>query len=428
MRETPVSRNNNLMPTRHVHLVAILLVTCLSCASKESAKGQQDSVPPDRPRARNTSPPSQALGIQPVSVTLGLGDTVRLVVLPPTGRGSVRLADVGWSSSNKGIATVSESGLVTAIAPGLAGISVHRDNQVAIARIIVAGSPSTGFPSRTAKSPSSPRTSIPTTDVLPSAAATIAAASSTERNREAGPHEPPGFRKVTSRGFNFRANDQNAVKEAEGWNPRAEWRSGGLSIVEDPSAPVSPPRVAQIKYRKGMVGGIGPVKMAIPLPEKPRSVYASTAVKLSPDFYGHPSGVNKLNFFFMANDAPTAYFSAQGQGNGPLIPQLRLQGTNERPTARNLRPNVSRGARLSRNVWHRLEFLLVANTPGLPNGEAHVWLDGEKIIDYRNINYLEVGETPFTAVSITSIWGGGAKARVPHDMHAWWDHAYVSTR
>ena len=177
-----------------------------------------------------------------------------------------------------------------------------------------------------------------------------------------------------------------------------------------------------------MLGGAGTAGMGVVLPGSPGSVYSSMIVAMSSNFYGHDSGVNKLNFFYMDGGKAKVYFSAQGQGMGPLQPQIRLQGIAEQPVSRNLSPNLLPGATMTRGVWHRVEFLLVANTPGLANGEAHVWLNGVKIMQHNNISYLAPGESAFDKASITSIWGGGTNVSVPYDMFTWWDHAYVSVK
>ncbi|MBC7791066.1 MAG: Ig-like domain-containing protein [Anaerolineae bacterium] len=400
-------------------MIGAMLAICLSCAPEHAAAKASRS-----PTQRQTPQLSGAFSIQPSAASVTQGDSILLVATFERDSSQRTAQTVAWKSSNTSIATVSASGLVTAIAPGLAGISAHRDGKIAVARIVVTSSGPAASDLGSVKSvprdTSRPKSSSP--------------GASTDNSRlrlseHGGANEPGGFRRISSRPFNSKAARKNDITNAEGWRADAEFRDRGLSIIDDRTAPVSPPSVAQIRYEKGMVGGIAPAGMNVPLPEKPRSVYVKTAMKLSSNFYGHPaSGVNKLNFFYLANNTASAYFSAQGQGNGALTPQLRLQSINTRPSARNLTPNVRRGAKLARGVWHKLEFLLIVNTPGYPNGEAHVWLNGDKIIDYRDINYIAVGETAFDAISVTSIWGGGPNVRVPHDMYAWWDHVYVSTR
>lgn len=168
--------------------------------------------------------------------------------------------------------------------------------------------------------------------------------------------------------------------------------------------------------------------MGVALPGKPRSLYVSSVMALSSNFYGHPSGVNKLHFFNMANNTSSGYFSAQGQGMGPLQPQVRLQGIADPLVSINLVPNLMPGVALTRGIWHRLEFLLVVNTAGQADGQAHMWLDGVKILQRNDIMYLAPGETAFDETTITSIWGGGNTVNVPHDMYTWWDHMYVSIK
>ncbi|MGI9077188.1 MAG: Ig-like domain-containing protein [Gemmatimonadaceae bacterium] len=360
-----------------------------------------DATSPTHPRER-PSLGINAAGTTRVTVDPGFtamhaGDTLRVHATVVDGTGApLTSQSVTWITNNSSVATVTTLGTVRAVAVGTAMIFARRNGaeDTTVVNVYLAGvgiRPLPGYVTRVG----------------------------------AGRNEPLGFIAISDRPFKSRAISRTDDAAAEWWNANAEWNAAQLSIVSDVTAPISPSSVAQIRYPAGMQDGIGPAGMSLRLPNN-RAISMATAVRISANFYGHPSGVNKLNYFYMAAGKPKIYFSAQGQGMGALQPQIRLQGIAEQPVSRNLPLNLMPGATITRGVWHRIEFLLVANTPGQPNGEAHMWLNGTKILDSRTITYLAPGEKPFDTVSITSIWGGASTANVPYDMYAWWDHAYVS--
>ncbi|MBC7790642.1 MAG: Ig-like domain-containing protein [Anaerolineae bacterium] len=354
--------------------------------------------PLERPSLGYNAAGTTRVTVDPGTVARHPGDTVRIKVEVTNNTGTLLPSqNVTWVTSNPTVATVSALGTIRAHGVGTTTVFARRDGAEDTVTVNVF-LPGVGI------------------RPLPGHFTRVGA----------GRNEPAGYTAVADRPFKTRAFTRTDFAAAEWWEANTEYNRSQLSIVSDLTGPISPGTVAQIRYPTGMVGGTAPVGIGLLLQPNPSAVYMSTAVRISSNFYGHPtSGVNKLAFFYMANNTTSAYFSAQGLGMGPLQPQLRLQSVPQ--VALNLGPNLLPGVTLARGVWHKLEFLLVANTSGQPNGQAHLWLNGTKIMDHRNIIYLAAGETAFNAVSITSIWGGGNTVKVPYDMYTWWDHAYVST-
>ena len=89
-----------------------------------------------------TAVPAAAIVIAPSAVTLTKGDTSRFTATVRDASGSV-LANraVTWSSSNPTIATVSSSGLVTAVAAGTATVTARSDAVSATAAVSIAAPP-----------------------------------------------------------------------------------------------------------------------------------------------------------------------------------------------------------------------------------------------------------------------------------------------
>jgi hypothetical protein len=243
----------------------------------------------------------------------------------------------------------------------------------------------------------------------------------------AGPNEPAGFTPYTDRYFN--------EMPEPGWGAQAQPDvPGGLEmmpiVVQDPSAPVSQPNVGQITYRAGFTGaGYAPGQTwtgggLLELGWK--QIYVRFAVKLSANWEGHASGVNKVGFIWMNNNNPVAYFSAQGVGDGPLRSQVRLTGMPLPVTELNLTQNLADPV-FTRDQWHLWEVVLIANTGAQSNGEAHWWIDGVKVGQYTGLRYDDhVSNVWGNEISWFPVWGGENGTPVAQEMYMWMDHYYLS--
>lgn len=239
-------------------------------------------------------------------------------------------------------------------------------------------------------------------------------------------NEPAGFTQFTSRAFNSKAANISDTAGAEGWDPNAESGDVNFTIQPDSTGPISPGNVAQGRYPLGMVGGGGPMGLTKKYLPATLQMYVSAAIKIDANFSGHTSGVNKLFFYKSYNPIQgIAYFSAQGVGTGILRPQIRLQSTNDPVnSARNLACNLTSPV-FTRDVWHKYELILTANTGGLPNGAVEMWWNGVRAMYWNDVNFFAANEGHWHIVSVTSIWGG-AGGTVPQDMFYWVDHVYAS--
>lgn len=354
--------------------------------------------PPPRPSLGFNASGTTRVAVDPRNVALNPADSLRIQAKVFDGAGNLLPSQsVTWSTSNTAIATVSTLGTVHAKAVGKATVIARRNG---------------------AEDTTTVNVYLPGAGIrpLPGHVTRVGV----------GRNEPAGFTAISDRPFNSRAFSRTDDAAAEWWVANSEWSDFRFSITADATAPISPPNVGRIHYPFGMRGGGAAAGMSVDLPSMPRSMYASTAVKISSNYFGLSPGVNKLNFFFLENWS-NVYLSAQGQGNAALIPELHMQGVNEAGRARNLRPNLVPGATITRGAWHRMEFLLIVNTPGLPNGEAHMWVDGVKIMAHSDCNYVASTDVPrWRKFSITSIFGNASGTTLPFDMYTWWDHAYVS--
>jgi hypothetical protein len=211
-----------------------------------------------------------------------------------------------------------------------------------------------------------------------------------------GSHEPLGYVRLTARDF--------TAKVENGWTDRGD---AAFSIVQDPTAPQSPASVGQALFTAGPKDGTGPIKTGFTTTTKPRGLFIDLWIKVSPNWVGHSSNVNKVLHLWI-NGGNRAYLNLAGNGSGTLAPRVELQGVNEVPVSRNLYPTAN-APNATRGVWHRWEILLIANTPGKPDGVARWWVDGKLKGDYSNINYVPVAPSRgayWSLIDWNPTWGG----------------------
>ena len=81
--------------------------------------------------------PTASVVVSPSSATLGVGGTLQLTATLFDGNGEELSGDVSWTSSNSGVAPVTDSGLVTAEAEGVATITASAGGQSGTAVVTV---------------------------------------------------------------------------------------------------------------------------------------------------------------------------------------------------------------------------------------------------------------------------------------------------
>ena len=84
-----------------------------------------------------------SVAVSPSSATLDIGRTLQLTATLFGGNGGEVSGDVSWTSSNSGVASVTQSGLVTAVAEGAATITASAGDQSdsAVVTVVNPGTP-----------------------------------------------------------------------------------------------------------------------------------------------------------------------------------------------------------------------------------------------------------------------------------------------
>jgi hypothetical protein len=184
--------------------------------------------------------------------------------------------------------------------------------------------------------------------------------------------------------------------------------------------------VGQILYPAGFAGGGEPVNVYTVLSPQYRTLYLGIWLKMSSNWQGHPTLVNKMIHLFTGGSnhvVPTIW----GSGNGMLQAGVLLQGVVTDGTgksASNLYPNLGPTGEIHRGQWHHLEYVFIGNTSGTANASAEWWLDGVKVGSYTNMQYVS-GNSAWEQLSWSPTWGG-LGSTVTSAMTMSFDHIRVS--
>jgi hypothetical protein len=78
-------------------------------------------------------------------------------------------------------------------------------------------------------------------------------------------------------------------------------------------------------------------------------------------------------------------------------------------------------------VWHQWEAVLILNNLGQSDGIFEMWIDGIKIMNYSNVEYIRAGLTQkFNTWIWNPTWGGGSGPVKTRDDYILIDHVYIS--
>jgi hypothetical protein len=162
---------------------------------------------------------------------------------------------------------------------------------------------------------------------------------------------------------------------------------------------------------------------------KPKSVYLSFWLKISPNWYGNASGNNKV-IYTMINNTPSAVIEIGGSEMGELVPEVVVQGVQAitgvalSGGAAVLRPNVKSVA-MPRGSWHRWEVVFTANSTGNADGSILEWFDGSLVVSYPNAVQWTATQRQWEWSSWDPIYGGSGPP-VPADQFMWIKDLYIS--
>ena len=220
------------------------------------------------------------------------------------------------------------------------------------------------------------------------------------------PNEPAGATLLTDYGFGDAIPLVKDGTVGHGWNilnpdngqPAV---AGHAASGIDATAPLGS-TVADFIDPVGMGGGWAPATMYYTHASR-QEVYAGFWWKASTPWQNHPSGVNKLAFWFLGN----TNISIQMYGPAPY--QLHVVTELPAETKRYV-PNMTTTP-VTLGVWHRVEWHMTTG------GLVEWWLDGVLQGRYTGVNYS--GSSGFNMFQLSPTWGGvdGSKTELDHYLY-----------
>lgn len=235
------------------------------------------------------------------------------------------------------------------------------------------------------------------------------------------PNDPPGSQLLTDFDFDSLVGP--------GWNNTG----GDVSIITDPTAPVSPTHhVIQMRYAKGFPAGIGPSNEYFALGQR-REVYAGFWWKANAGWQQETmSGTSKIAFF-ISNGQFDVFTGMHGPQGGPYFiywclesPTIDNRHTGDRVQyigSQNFSPNVHSIDIVPGN-WYRIEtYQKFSTTSESRDGILRWWVNGTLAGNYTDVNYDVT--LPWAQFQFSPTWGGLNNTKTQTDYY-WFDHARVS--
>jgi uncharacterized protein YjdB len=324
--------------------------------------------------------PVATVAVSPANASLALGETqIFAATLKDSTGNTLTGRPVTWASSNTGIATVSDNGLVTAVAVGSATVTATSEG-------------------------SSGTTTITVSVVAPPPPPTGGS----------WPNEPAGFTVLTDEPFD--ALVENGWRQVQ----RQATNGSGLFLTADATAPLSASSVLEFKYAPGYTGGSEPGVEYYNPGTPVKETYFSFWWKPSSPWQNHGgSGVNKLAFLFPS--AGCIYIMMYGEG-GSFTMQVEPEFGGD---VRRLAPNRT-ATPVVLGQWHRIEwYVKYSSSDSSRDGVTRWWLDGVLQGEYQDL--LMPGDAGFSEYQLAPTWGGIDGSKTETDYYRY-DHARISKR
>lgn len=174
-----------------------------------------------------------------------------------------------------------------------------------------------------------------------------------------------------------------------GWQYLRRGSSKDPDIVEDPSAPVSPPHVLRVIFTPDMGRDREPSVHWIALPNV-REVHAGWWIRLSANWSPSPAGGGKMTFLHAApNGQGQVYMSFHGSS----APHWVIANTEWAPYGQRIwEPNVTKTPILY-DRWYRIEWHMKwpSTTAGGQEGTLRWWVNEVLNGEYANVIYPGAG-------------------------------------
>lgn len=280
------------------------------------------------------------------------------------------------------------------------------------------------------------------------------------------PHEPDGFTRVLEHDFSFlNSADDPGWHDLSHDGVHAVARDRSLALIDDPTAPASPPGVLDVIYPEGLGDG-GVAGWVTTFWSDRRAtegccehdleeMYISVWIKIVGDgeTWAAQSTGSKIPFYLAQgstdrrNHSPTfTEGGSQPAGGVPekqtevglhwFIYEMEDDGSDLGGGSVRHGMNV-KTKRLQVGAWHQIEFYAKMNTrdsdPGRNDGVARWWISDpgggnlELVGEFTDIRWgSATNPTGFYNIQLNPIWGGDAGETKDQEDHWYMDHLYVS--
>ncbi|HET7565347.1 MAG TPA: Ig-like domain-containing protein [Gemmatimonadaceae bacterium] len=339
--------------------------------------------------------PVDSVAVAPQKADLTVGQTLQLAVAIG---GQSLTQGVAWESSNAQVASVSTSGLVTGVSAGIASIRATYQGQMTIATVTVVMSSPVPPPTDSSGTDSS-STPSPTPTPTPSGLWT---------------NQPLGFSMVTDQPW-------NSVTSL-GWQEYDTYNH--VSVVPDATVPTGDANVLQFYYPAGFSGGgYGPGLEYYQMSKG--EVYLGFYWKVSANWQGHTSNVNKMFYLFQreGSNREAVLVVCYGPPGGPY----HLEISNEASDGGKWWTQNVNNVPLVPGQWQKIEMhFRKSSSDAAPDGLVEWWVNGKLAARYTN---AKLRGANFSEVHIDPVWGGVDNTiSKTHADYMWYGHFYVSGR
>jgi hypothetical protein len=214
------------------------------------------------------------------------------------------------------------------------------------------------------------------------------------------------------------------VATSQPWNSVLTngWKIAGrpedATIVSDPTAPTGAGSVLQITYPAGFAAGSAPATAYYDFSPLAREVFVGMWWEPSPNWQGHSSGVNKIQFL-MPSSGTDMYMAMYGSPGGPYQIRVIAQWP-ESPDW--FKPNAA-DVPIQLGQWHRLEwYVRYESAYGAADGVVRWWVDGQLVGNYTNVRFPN--DRGFIEHQLSPTWGGMGETKNHTDWFRF-DHVSV---
>ena len=240
------------------------------------------------------------------------------------------------------------------------------------------------------------------------------------------PNEPAGFTPIFEHDCKVIPDGTNGILQPDRWRNN-NW-GNHLTVVSDPTAPLSGPNVLDFRYPVGLIAGDWPAKFYLFTggfggPEY-EEFYCSLRFKfIGPDWETPPTS-QKFWYVKHGHGSGPFYSNTSKFPNGSIQPDFGLRWANSNKVF------FSSGRPIKMDQWHHLEVYTKHNTIDVADGISQVWLDGVLEINNSSLLIRQTGKPAgwnrgYRNWEFTPVYGGTGYIKTRED-HFRIDHIYGS--